>query len=125
MHTFFKKVNDQYGHQAGDAVIKQLAESVADSLRVEDIFARIGGEEFAVLTRGLDLDAAQDLADRIRSLVEARAFTWNGESIECTISIGGTMLQKEEALDASTLLKRADEHLYRAKDAGRNRVFVD
>lgn len=121
----FKQINDDLGHQAGDAVIKQLAERVADALRAEDIFARIGGEEFAVIARGSEADNALEGAERIRTLVEGRPFNWQGEEIACTISIGGTMLDPKEALDAGVLLKRADRCLYRAKGAGRNRVVID
>jgi len=120
----FKLINDNRGHQAGDAVIKQLAERIADALRSEDIFARLGGEEFAVLTRGLDTASAQDIANRVRTLVETHPFVWQGAQITCTISVGGTMQRPKETLDASTLLKRADENLYRAKDAGRNSVII-
>ena len=121
----FKAINDHLGHQAGDAVIKQLAERVADALRDEDVFARIGGEEFAILSRGGHVANAAEAAERIRAVVEARPFTWQDESIPCTISIGGTMLRPKETLDASALLRRADDNLYRAKDGGRNRVIVD
>ncbi len=121
----FKQVNDVRGHQAGDAVIKQLAEAVADALRGEDVFARVGGEEFAIVTRGLDTDMAREVAERVRMLVEARAFRWQDDDIKCTISVGGTMLRAKEALDASVLLRRADDNLYRAKDGGRNRVVLD
>jgi diguanylate cyclase (GGDEF)-like protein len=120
----FKQINDSCGHQAGDAVIKQLAERIADSLRSEDIFARVGGEEFAILTRGLDGAAALEAAERVRTLVEARPFTWQANEMRCTISVGGTILSAKEPLDASHLLKRADDNLYRAKDAGRNNVII-
>jgi diguanylate cyclase (GGDEF)-like protein len=121
----FKQVNDRCGHQAGDAVLKQLAERIADALRTEDVFARLGGEEFAVVTRGMDAGAARETGERVRALVAARAFCWQDEAIECTISVGGTMLRPKEATDASALLKRADDNLYRAKTDGRNRVVID
>jgi len=121
----FKQINDNLGHSAGDAVIKQLAERVAGALRAEDAFARIGGEEFAVLTRGTTLDSAREGAERIRVLVEARPFTWKDESITCTISVGGAMLDVEGTPDVGQIFKRADENLYRAKRDGRNRVVVD
>jgi diguanylate cyclase (GGDEF)-like protein len=121
----FKAVNDRLGHQAGDAVIKQLAERIADALRAEDVFARVGGEEFAILSRGAHVSNSLEAAERIRSVVQARPFVWNEQEIPCTISIGGTMLRPKDPLDASILLRRADENLYRAKDEGRNRIFVD
>jgi diguanylate cyclase (GGDEF)-like protein len=121
----FKRVNDRCGHLAGDAVLKQIAERIADAVRGEDVFARLGGEEFAIVTRGLDTDATGEAAERVRRLVAARAFPWQEEAIECTISIGGAMLRPTEDLDARVLLKRADDNLYRAKSGGRNRVVID
>jgi len=120
----FKQVNDNLGHAAGDAVIKQLAERIADSLRGEDMFARVGGEEFAVLTRGTSVDNARESAERIRTLVEARPFCWKEQTIACTISVGGAMLDTETTPDVGQIFKRADENLYRAKREGRNRVVV-
>ena len=120
----FKEINDQRGHQAGDAVIKQLARRISDSMRGEDIFARVGGEEFAILTRGLDPTAAREAAERVRTLVEARPFEWQGSDITCTISVGGSIVGSQETLDVSTLLGRADEQLYRAKETGRNCVVI-
>lgn len=121
----FKLVNDCCGHQAGDSVLKQVAERIADTLRVEDVFARLGGEEFAIITRGLQAGASREVADRVRTLVAASGFPWQDDMIACTISIGATMLRPTEALDASVLLKRTDDNLYRAKSGGRNRVVID
>lgn len=121
----FKRINDSRGHQAGDAVIKQLAARIAEALRTEDIFARVGGEEFAVVTRGLDVRGALEAGERVRTLVAAKPFRWQDTEIECTISAGGTMLKPKETLDVTVLLKRADENLYRAKNAGRNCVVID
>jgi len=121
----FKEINDQRGHQAGDAVITQLAKRIVSSMRADDVFARVGGEEFAILTRGLDIKAAREAAERVRTLVGARPFQWQVSAIACTISVGGTVLESPETLDASTLLGRADENLYRAKEAGRNCVVVE
>jgi diguanylate cyclase (GGDEF)-like protein len=120
----FKSVNDRRGHQAGDAVIKQLATRIADAMRSEDVFARVGGEEFAILARDLDVATAREAAERVRTLVGAHPFHWQDTEIECTISIGGTILGANEKLDVSTLLGRADEKLYRAKEAGRNCVVI-
>ena len=120
----FKSVNDQYGHEAGDTILKQLAERIADALRNEDMFARLGGDEFAIVTRGLTLQSAIEAAERLRTLVAGRSFIWQEHDVECTISLGGSLFVDGEALDARVLLKRADENLYRAKELGRDRIVI-
>lgn len=120
----FKSINDEFGHQAGDTILKQLAERIADALRNEDVFARLGGDEFAIVTRGLKMENVVEAAERLRTLIAGRTFFWQGHDIECTISLGGSLLTSEETVDAKVLLKRADENLYRAKDGGRDRATV-
>lgn len=120
----FKAINDEFGHEAGDTILKQLAERIADALRNEDVFARLGGDEFAIVTRGLSLESAIDAAERLRTLVSGRTFLWREREVECTISLGGTLLVDRESLDVSGVLKRADENLYAAKEQGRNRILV-
>jgi len=121
----FKSINDEYGHEAGDTILKQLAERIADALRNEDVFARLGGDEFAIVTRGLKLDSAIEAAERLRTLISGRTFRWQDRDVECSISLGGSLLADGEPLDASVLLKRADENLYSAKDLGRNHIVID
>jgi diguanylate cyclase (GGDEF)-like protein len=121
----FKQINDDLGHAAGDAVIKGLAGRVTDALRSEDVFARVGGEEFAILTRGAGLGKARIGAERVRRLVQDRPFSWEDVIISCTISVGGSMLEPHTPPNASDFLRRADENLYRAKRDGRNRVVID
>ncbi|MFT5445491.1 MAG: two-component system cell cycle response regulator [Gammaproteobacteria bacterium] len=120
----FKAINDEFGHEAGDTILKQLAERIADALRNEDVFARLGGDEFAIVTRGLSLESSIEAAERLRTLVSGRSFAWREREVECTISLGGTMLVDGESLNASGVLKRADENLYAAKAQGRNRIAV-
>jgi len=119
----FKPVNDQYGHIAGDGVLRQLAALVRGFVRGEDIAARIGGEEFAVLLPESDLAAAQAFAERLREEVASEVFVLGGEPQRITISIGVAALAAEHA-DRGALMQAADEALYRAKDEGRNRVCV-
>ena len=120
----FKPVNDQYGHIAGDGVLRQMAALVRDFVRGEDIAARIGGEEFAVLLPESDLEAARAFAERLREAVAQTAFTLGGEERRITISIGIAGLA-ESRRERSTLMQAADAALYRAKDEGRNRVCVE
>ena len=118
----FKKVNDTYGHQAGDLVLRHLAKVVAGSLRSEDLFARIGGEEFAIVLRQVDEKRAHVLAERIRRTVEVSKFMWGQTRMRITISLGVATLKRANFHDAASLVRAADEHLYKAKRSGRNRV---
>ncbi len=127
----FKQVNDTHGHDAGDMVLKQLAEIILKSSRSADLVARYGGEEFVVILPETEANAARDVAERIRKTVETQEFRINakGDTIHKTISIGlatfmenpGNRTTGEVATD---LLKQADEALYRAKNGGRNQVVA-
>jgi len=118
----FKKVNDTYGHQAGDFVLKQLAEVVNRCIRGEDIFARYGGEEFALLLRDTNAERSFILADRIRRTVAAHRFVFKRTRIPVTISLGISTLSEASIADAEELIRLADEYLYKAKRGGRDRV---
>jgi diguanylate cyclase (GGDEF)-like protein len=117
----FKKINDGYGHLAGDAVLKDVAGVIRSRTRREDVLARYGGEEFALLLPEIDVKGATHLAEKLRKLVEKHTFTFDGETIPVTLSAGvAVVLKKSE--DSQELIRRADEKLYEAKSAGRNRV---
>jgi two-component system, cell cycle response regulator len=118
----FKKVNDTYGHAGGDAALRTLAERLQRMVRTEDIVARYGGEEFAVVARGIEAPGALLLAERIRATVEKIRLTHDGTTITFTISVGVTTMTRERIFDSvASILKAADEGLYQAKAAGRNR----
>jgi diguanylate cyclase (GGDEF)-like protein len=123
----FKRINDTYGHQAGDTVLAGIAALCAGEVRNSDILARYGGEEVAIIATNTNLDGACVLADRIRARVEANAFSAGGGgvalSIRCTVSIGVAMLSGGLG-GPEALVAAADAALYRAKDKGRNRVEV-
>jgi len=118
----FKQVNDEYGHQAGDFVLRELSAIVGDALRSEDLFARIGGEEFAIILREIDERRAHVLAERIRRTVEVHKFIWEGQRIRVTISLGVSTLASANFRSPAEMIRTADEYLYRAKNSGRNRV---
>ena len=120
----FKAINDQHGHQAGDQVLAQLATLVTSMLGDDAVFARYGGEEFAVIARGLDAAGAKTLSERIRASVEAHPFAHEGTAVPVTISIGVSYVPGLEIATTVDLVARADEALYAAKRAGRNRVSV-
>ncbi len=117
----FKKINDGFGHLAGDAVLKEVAGTVKTRTRREDVLARYGGEEFALLLPEIDLKGAALLAEKLRKLVEKHTFTFDGEVIPVTLSAGVATVHKKNE-DPHELIGRADEKLYEAKGAGRNRI---
>jgi len=121
----FKFVNDTHGHDAGDAVLKQLAGLIIQSSRSSELAARFGGEEFIILMPETDPTAAAGAANRMREIVEAAEFKINdkGDVLKRTVSIGVANLHPDGD-SAESLLKRADEALYEAKNNGRNRVKV-
>jgi len=119
---FFKRINDTYGHQAGDFVLKTLAAKIREGLRAEDLFARVGGEEFAVVLRQIDGKRAYVLAERLRRTIEVHKFMWQDTRIKVTISLGIATLQRANFRDLEEFIAAADSYLYMAKNAGRNRV---
>ena len=118
---FFKKINDQYGHAVGDQVLKHVAETLLDGIRGVDVCARYGGEELAVLLPRTGLQGAVELAERLRSMVESRPLAISGANIKVTASFG-VATYPSPAPNPAALLSSADGALYRAKEAGRNRV---
>ncbi|MBT3181869.1 MAG: GGDEF domain-containing protein [Deltaproteobacteria bacterium] len=119
---FFKKVNDTYGHMAGDYVLNGVAQRIQSSLRDEDITARYGGEEFAIILRNTDAKDSMMLAERVRHLIEEKPFQFEDQSIPVTISVGVSTLKGDNFNSAKKLISYADECLYKSKADGRNRV---
>ncbi|MGD9781238.1 MAG: diguanylate cyclase [Kiritimatiellia bacterium] len=118
----FKQINDVYGHPAGDHVLRELAEVVGRALRSEDWFARVGGEEFAIIERAADENQVRTMAERIRRTVESHRFAWEARRLPVTISLGVATLWGENFRNVDALVRAADGFLYRAKQTGRNRV---
>jgi two-component system cell cycle response regulator len=120
----FKRVNDTYGHLAGDAVLVKLAKLTQAALRAEDVFARYGGEEFAIICRGVKLANAGVLGERLRSGVESAVFEYEGQRLPVTISVGVAAFPVSPVDTGTQLIGYADEALYEAKRCGRNRVLL-
>ncbi|MCS0502537.1 sensor domain-containing diguanylate cyclase [Ancylobacter mangrovi] len=119
----FKKFNDRYGHKEGDDCIRRLAQALASTVRGTDIVARIGGEEFAVLMPGATIEAACDVAERLRAAVEKLAIPHDGLPAGfVSISVGCAACRPEPEITLSDLFVAADRALYEAKAAGRNAV---
>ena len=116
----FKRINDNYGHLAGDKVLKIIASVLRKRLRGTDFIARFGGEEFVMLMPDTSLITGAKLLETLRASIEACPFHFKGERVTITLSVGFTALKTAEHSDQA--LKRADQALYRAKNAGRNRV---
>lgn len=121
----FKAVNDAYGHDAGDAVLRAVAGRLRESLRVSDLAGRVGGEEFAVLCPGTDLAGGVELAERLRLALEDMVVTADCRVVKVTASFGVAQCRGEQDVAPSTCLTRADRALYAAKRGGRNRVCLE
>ncbi|MFJ3260584.1 diguanylate cyclase [Pseudomonas sp. NPDC086581] len=119
----FKRINDDFGHLAGDKVLKIIANELAKRVRKTDFIARYGGEEFVVLLPATPLDGGQQLLDVLRGAIEACPFHFKGERLSITCSAGLTAFRDGERAEA--VFERADQALYRAKRGGRNRLEVD
>jgi diguanylate cyclase (GGDEF)-like protein len=120
----FKRVNDTYGHLAGDFVLANFAKVALSALRAEDVFARYGGEEFGLLCRGVQLGNGGLLGERVRAIVEQSPFDYEGRRIPVTISVGVAAYPEINAETGLQLIAAADEALYQAKRTGRNRVLL-
>jgi diguanylate cyclase (GGDEF)-like protein len=118
----FKKVNDTYGHAAGDETLKQFAEILRDEAREIDRVGRYGGEEFLLLLPGTVLDSAVTFAERVRQRVEEHTFSFEGGTLKRTVSLGVASWPHPRIKGREEMLKAADDALYVAKEMGRNRV---
>ena len=119
---FFKKVNDTYGHQAGDYVLKVVTQIIQDVIRGDDILARYGGEEFALIMRDTPPELAFIAVERVRRRIEEEIIIYSGQKIAVTISAGIGAVPGEGIRTVDDLIKQADEYLYSAKHKGRNRT---
>ncbi len=120
----FKDINDRYGHLAGDEALRSISRAMQACLRPGDVIGRYGGEEFALILPGADAREAGDVAERLRNTVASLTPAWAPNAIPLTIS-GGIAIDSDHNVEFTELLVRADAALYRAKDAGRNRMEYD
>lgn len=121
---FFKKINDTYGHLAGDYALKKIADICIKHVRDVDTVARVGGEEFAILLPATAVNGAMYIAERIRKAVEVYKFKYENSEFTLTVSLGVTEIT-DETWSITELLKAADEMLYKAKETGRNRSVAN
>lgn len=120
---YFKKINDDYGHQCGDYILKSFSSRIASLIRNVDSLARFGGEEFVCLLPQTSLIFAEKIAERFRTVIMEQEHNYEGRIIKITISLGISGLN-DQITSPNELMKKADEALYRAKENGRNRVEV-
>ncbi|MBA3644820.1 MAG: diguanylate cyclase [Gemmatimonadaceae bacterium] len=118
----FKSVNDTYGHQVGDIVLKDFANLLKDAVREIDRIGRYGGEEFLLLLPGTPLESAVTFADRVREIAKEHTFSFEGGTLSRTMSCGVAAWPHPDIRDQDALLKAADDALYVAKETGRNKV---
>lgn len=118
----FKTINDSYGHECGDYVLKNLAGVIQSVLRNHDMFARWGGEEFVIMLPGTDINNAKTVAEKITNCVKAHTINYIDNLIGLTITIG--VVQHQAGDDLDSLVKRADEAMYRGKKNGKNCVII-
>jgi diguanylate cyclase (GGDEF)-like protein len=118
----FRSVNEELGHLGGDSTLRELAGRIKCNIRKEELFARYGGEEFAVVLPETTREGAVQLSERLRQAIDSQPFVYEKKSYKVTISLGVATTSGDEAPSPSDLIQRADEKLYQAKHAGRNRV---
>lgn len=118
----FKQINDTYGHPVGDHILKEIALILKTFLRANNVSARIGGEEFAILVPGATAREGEIVAERLRNAINNRTFNTPDNEIKVTASFGVTGVRKDDTLD--TIFARVDKALYQAKNSGKNRVVV-
>ena len=117
---FFKRINDNFGHKSGDKVLVLVATLIQDTVKDCGFFARIGGEEFALLMPNTDTNKAKEICEAVRVCVENSGFNHRGKAVPISISIGLTLAGDKEESD--NIYERADKALYQAKEGGRNQV---
>ena len=118
----FKRVNDEHGHPVGDAMLRELARVLRDTLRAVDAVGRYGGEEFVAILPHTNNEEARLTGERVRKRIEDHTFRMGDRTVRITASVGVATYPSEKADSATSLVSEADRALYRAKEAGRNRV---
>ena len=117
----FKSINDQHGHSVGDQVLIEVTERCKDNIRVHDILARLGGEEFCILLPYTDSDQAKKVAERLREKIEIKPIIVDGLRVKVTISVGISLVSTCDE-DGHQAMERADQKLFQAKESGRNQI---
>jgi two-component system cell cycle response regulator len=120
----FKRINDTYGHLAGDAALREVAKRIVSFVRPSDVVGRYGGEEILIVCPGSDREGTRRMAERVRQALSESPLIASEGTFEVTMTFGVTSIQQEARRDSDSVIREADEALYRAKEMGRNRVEV-
>ena len=120
---YFKQINDQFGTDKGDEILKLVVSTLEKGSRENDLVARWGGEEFIVILENIEPGYIEAVAEKLRILVEKSGIRKEPENISVTISIGATLLRKKDTVES--LLRRADALMYKSKKGGRNQIAID
>ncbi len=122
----FKRINDNYGHLAGDYILKSFTETISENLREYDLLGRFGGEEFIIILYDVDKEEAKEIIERIATIIRDKVFTYQDKNIKFTFSGGVSSVLEEdsERIRIEELISVADKRLYKAKDAGRDKIFA-
>lgn len=123
---YFKMVNDNFGHNAGDELLREIQKRISENIRVTDLLARFGGEEFVVVMPDTSVLDGCTIAERICKIIAKEAFILSDENTthNVTVSIGVTEMERSDLGNINGFIERADKYLYQAKNSGRNRVFT-
>jgi diguanylate cyclase (GGDEF)-like protein len=121
----FKKINDRYGHHAGDEVLKHVSTLLTEGMRKVDIISRYGGEEFLLVFPDTDLNKSVEVLKRLKESIQSHVFNDSGNTYSITASFGVAQYHAEQHTDAACLIEEADKYLYQAKDEGRNRICYE
>jgi two-component system cell cycle response regulator len=121
---YFKKINDTYGHLAGDITLSEIAGILKKCVRKSDICCRYGGEEFTVIMTNTDIKGVEKVSERFRKMVAKRLFNYNASKFHCTVSVGIAAYNPKLKQSSTELLEASDIALYQAKAQGRNRVVT-
>ena len=122
---FFKKINDTFGHQAGDYVLSQTASLINADKREEDLIGRYGGDEFIIMLRGnITPEGVRDFCERMRTSIDGFSYRFDNRDIPVTVSVGMCFASAGEFVELDDLIGKADRALYRAKEQGRNTIEV-
>jgi two-component system, cell cycle response regulator len=122
---YFKTINDTFGHTAGDELLKQIQRRISENIRITDLLARFGGEEFVIVMPDTNIQKAYVVAERIRSMIAQPSFIISDSMVNVTVSIGIAEVDESDFKNVNLFVERADKCLYKAKDGGRNKIILE
>lgn len=119
----FKSFNDNYGHEIGDEILKNVSKTLKENIRLNDLLARWGGDEFVLALRGVNKEQLDSISEKLLAIVRTTTVKYKGKELSITMSSGSTMFRKTDTLES--VINRADELMYRSKRSGKNMNTTD